>query len=304
VGYGGLTELNNGNYVVCSRFWNNGTARSAGAVTWGSGSSGVSGVVSSSNSLVGSKADDHVGTDVLGNNDVTALSNGNYVVCSPNWDNGAVTNAGAVTWVNGSSGASGVVSTSNSLVGSTTNDQVGRGGVTALNNGNYVVCSTDWDNEDEVDAGAVTWGSGIHGVSGVVSSSNSLVGSTASDSVGSRGVTVLNNGNYVVNSPYWNNGAVAFAGAVTWGSGGNGVSGVVSSSNSLVGSTVGDQVGNLSVTALSNGNYVIGSASWDNGAVVDAGAVTWGNGSSGVSGVVSSSNSLEIGRASCRERVS
>ena len=51
-----------------------------------------------------------------------ALSNGNYVVRSAYWDNGAATNAGAVTWGSGTTGVSGVVSSSNSLVGSTSND--------------------------------------------------------------------------------------------------------------------------------------------------------------------------------------
>ena len=38
---------------------------------------------------------------------VTALSNGNYVVSSPNWTNGAAANAGAVTWGSGTAGVSG-----------------------------------------------------------------------------------------------------------------------------------------------------------------------------------------------------
>ena len=63
---------------------------------------------------------------------MTALSNGNYVVRSPYWDNGAATDAGAVTWGNGTSGVTGVVSAANSLVGSTAGDRVGYDGVTAL----------------------------------------------------------------------------------------------------------------------------------------------------------------------------
>ncbi|MEM6403515.1 MAG: hypothetical protein AAF757_25350, partial [Cyanobacteria bacterium P01_D01_bin.116] len=162
------------------------------------------------------------------NSGVTALSNGNYVVMSSFWANGAMTNAGAVTWGDGSSGVSGVVRASNSLVGSTANDQVGNSSVTALSNGNYVVRSRNWDNGAATDAGAVTWGDGSSGVSGVVSASNSLVGSTASDFVGSSGVTALSNGNYVVSSSNWDNGAASNAGAVTWGNGTSGVSGVVS----------------------------------------------------------------------------
>ena len=96
--------------------------------------------------------------------------------------------------------------------------------------------------------------------------------------MGSGGITVLANGNYIVCSPQWSNGAVTQAGAVTWGSGTTGVSGVVSAANSLVGSQQGDQVGNSTpakplydkfypnivvnyeVVVLPNGNYVVSSA--------------------------------------------
>ncbi len=93
---------------------------------------------------------------------------------------------------------------------------VGTSGLTALTNGNYVVLSQSWDNgTTATDAGAVTWGSGTVGVSGVVSSSNSLVGSTTNDNVGTSGVTALTNGNYVVRSVGWDNGTTtADAGAV------------------------------------------------------------------------------------------
>ena len=52
--------------------------------------------------------------------------------------------------------------------------------------------------------------------------------------MGSHGVRVLSGGDYVVSSPNWD-GAVANAGAATWGSGTAGVSGAVSAANSLVG---------------------------------------------------------------------
>src|SRR5208337_2536790 len=251
--------------------WNN----AAGAVTWGSGTAGVSGPVSATNSLVGSTANDEVGSEI------GPLSNGNYVVVSPAWSNGAAANAGAVTWASGTAGVSGPVSATNSLVGSTANDGVGggaNGGVTALSNDNYVVTSPTWNNGAASSAGAVTWGSGTAGVSGPVSAANSLVGSTANDSVGGgneeagSSVTALSNGNYVVSSPDWANGAAASAGAVTWGSGTAGVSGPVSAANSLVGSTANDSVGSGGggVTALSNGNYVVSSPEWTNGAAAYA----------------------------------
>ena len=284
VGFGGITVLSNGNYVVSSPYWDNGAAADAGAVTFGNGTTGISGVISSTNSLVGSKTSDNVGGSVI------VLNNGNYVVGSDSWDNGAVTNAGAATFGSGTTGISGIISSSNSLVGSNFNDGVGVK-ITALHNGNYVVVSVSWDNGALIDAGAATFGNGTTGITGIISSSNSLVGSSANDQVGIQGVTTLSNGNYVVCSPNWTNGAILYAGAATWGSGTTGVSGVVSNINSLVGSKTEDNIGNY-VAALSNGNYVVYSPYWDNGAISNVGAATWGNGTIGVSGVISSTNSL------------
>src|SRR5437660_1566135 len=177
-----------------------------------------------------------------------ALIDGNYVVSSPSWDNptGPVADVGAVTWGKGSGTTVGLVTSSNSLIGVTTSDQVGSRGVTPLTNGNYVVSSPSWDNptEPKVDVGAVTWGNGGGGTVGLVKSSNSLIGGTANDSLGAikfsdfddpppheftSGVTALSNGNYVVNSPDWDNptGPKADVGAVTWGNGAGGTVGLV-----------------------------------------------------------------------------
>ncbi len=288
VGSGGITVLSNGNFVVASSNWDNGAALvDAGAVTFGSGTTGVAGVVSAANSLVGGASGNQVG-----NGGVTALSNGNYVVTSTNWDNGATADVGAVTWGNGTSGTFGAVSAANSLIGSTAGDNLGSGGIVALTNGNYVVRSNLWDNGATADVGAVTWGNGSGGTAGSVSAANSLIGVTAGDQVGSSGVTALNNGNYVVASSLWNNGAAADAGAVTWANGSGGTVGTVSAANSLVGTAAGNEVGNGGVTALSNGNYVAISSNWDNGATANVGAVTWGNGATGTVGSVGAANSL------------
>ncbi len=300
IGYYGVKVLNSGNYVVCSPYWDNGAIANAGAVTWGSLWTGITGVVSSANSLVGSHAGDTIGYNTDNSSlGITALSNGNYVVSSPHWDNGSITDAGAVTWGSGTTGISGIISNGNSLVGSTANDEVGNGYVYRLANDNYVVCSYTWDNGAMADVGAATWGSGTAGVSGLISSSNSLIGSSAYDAVGIGGVTPLTNGNYVVISYYWKNGAAADAGAATWGNGTSGITGLVSSTNSLVGSHANDKVGyGYGATALPNGNYVVSSYLWDNDMIADAGAATWGNGATGISGVISSSNSLVGSHAS------
>jgi hypothetical protein len=114
-------------------------------------------------------------------------------------------------------------------------------------------------------------------------------------SVANTGFAALSNGNYVISSCYWDNGGIADAGAVTWGNGTSGTSGPVSAANSLVGSTADDQVGYYSdytpLYALSNGDYVVGSSFWDNGSIVDAGAVTW-SGTTGTTGPITAENSV------------
>src|SRR5262249_17262280 len=132
----GVTALTKGNYVVDSPFWG-GSGSDGGAVTWGSGTAGTDGPVSAATSLGGTGAD-----DPGGGGGVTALAKGNYVVNSPSWGHGSndLYN-GAVTWGNGATGATGPVSTANSLVGRLNASAANQDTVTALANGNYVVAS-------------------------------------------------------------------------------------------------------------------------------------------------------------------
>jgi trimeric autotransporter adhesin len=282
-----IRQVANSNYVVGSENWGLGK----GAVTWGNGSTGTFGVVSASNSLVGSTTYDKI--KLFG-----TLTNGNYLAGSSSWGASATANSGlgAVAWGDGSTGTVGVVSAANALVGSTAGDRIGGGfnPLAALTNGNYVVLSPYWSGGTSgYTLGAVTWGNGAGGTVGAVSSANSLVGTGRYDSVGQNFLR-LTNGNYVVRTSAW--GATAATGttglgAVTWGNGLGGTVGAVSSSNSLVGSVAGDQVGSTQgstgLSALANGNYVVTSPMSNN-----VGAVTWGNGLGGTTGLVSSSNSL------------
>ena len=288
VGSGGVTALSNGNYAVSSPNWYNPAAGAhSGAVTFGNGATGISGAVGIANSLHGTYANDTVGSG-----GVTALTNGNYVVSSPNLDSATTANVGAVTWCNGATGRTGQVNHLNSLHGTDPDDSVGVSGATALTNGNYVVSSPLWGLAD---VGAVTWADGATGIIGPVTIDNSLHGTAGSDRVGLGGVdpvTALTNGNYVVGSKGWDNGPIANVGAVTWGNGATGISGPVSIDNSLYGSTAGDNVGFGGMTALTNGNFVVTSPFWDNAAHDAAGAVTWGDGASGLVGPVSTANSL------------
>ncbi len=237
----------------------------AGAVTWGDGSQGTVGVVSSGNSLVGGVRDARVGSG-----GAYALSNGNYVVNSRYWGTSSSnTGMGASTWVDGSNGnikgttsKGGTVSSSNSLVGSIKGDYVGGFRVYEVGNSNYVVLSPYWNYGFSNTAfGAATWANGTTVISGAVSSSNSLVGRFANSCLGSGGITVLNNANkdFVLRSPEAksDDGAKSRVGAVTWMSGTAGLTGKISSSNSLVGTTANDCLGSRGVIALDNGNYVV-----------------------------------------------
>ncbi len=342
VGIGGVTLLNDDNYVVKSPSWRNGDMSYAGAVTWANGSIGISGEITPSNSLVGNTYGSGVGSggvfdlgngnilvsspgwdgdlgavtfskgngslvgnvtllnslvgsssgDRIGSNGITVLANGNYVVSSPNWNNGNASGTGAATWGSGSSGVVGKVTGSNSLIGTNPGDQASSGGVLALANGNYVVRSPRWNGVSAPGAGAVTWGNGKTGITGNISRSNSLTGSSPYDLVGELDILALSNGNYVLASPSWDRGPLRDAGAVTWADGTSGVRGEISSSNSLVGSTAGDMLGNKGLTALKNGNYIIASNKWSNGPASAAGAATWGDGKKGINGEISGNNSL------------
>ncbi|SDE11928.1 Por secretion system C-terminal sorting domain-containing protein [Dyadobacter soli] len=284
-----VTALRNGNYVVASPNWDNGGVTRVGAVTWANGATGLTGNVSAANSIIGSKANDQVG---LGS--AVALSNGNYVFASPNWDDDVIVNAGAVTWVGGAAASTGVVSRANSLYGTHVDDQVGYFPPIGLTNGNYVTAAPFWDHNAVQNVGAVTWGKGATGTFGPVSESNSLYGTVMDDRIGNS-LVPLGNGHYVVGSPGCSVNGVSHSGAVTWGNGTSGITGPISASNSLYGGSPGDQIGYDSgygeIVPLTNGNYVVSSLSW-HGSSGSVGALTWGNGTAGTSGVISSSNSL------------
>jgi len=216
--------------VVASALWD-GAGANVGAATFCADPNGcVNQIVSASNSLVGSAANDNVAELV------TVLTNGNYVVSSPKWNNGTAADAGASTFCDGAGGCTGAVSTANSLVGTTMGDNVGLGGA-ALTSGNYVVRSPNWDGAF-VNVGAATFCSGTGGCAGTtVSAANSLVGSQENDNVALGGIFSLSNGDYVVRSGNWDNSAVVNTGAMTYGSGNGDTVGEITSSNSVLGTT-------------------------------------------------------------------
>ncbi|RYD32103.1 MAG: choice-of-anchor D domain-containing protein, partial [Verrucomicrobiaceae bacterium] len=278
VGSGGIVVLPNSSFLIRSPLWDNGTVQDAGAVTWCSGTAPLPAEISAENSLVGGSFRDFVGQEP-----VQVLKNGNYVVPTHTWDNGPAVNAGAATWGSAATGVAGLISPTNSLVGGSTEDYVGW--VTPLANGNYVVQSPAWDNGPAVDAGAVTWCGGAQGRTGLISAANSLVGSGEMDNVGFPDyqldlVTALDNGHFLVLSPNWSDGR----GAVTWVNGTTGITGEVSAGNSLVGVSRDFRI----TLGLPGGDWLVQNSSWNE----SRGAVTRGSGAAGLTGEVSEANSL------------
>src|SRR5690606_11470565 len=101
-------------------------------------------------------------------------------------------------------------------------------------------------------------------------------------------------GNYVVNTPLWDNAAAQDAGAVTWCDGFAGRTGDITYTNSLTGGRGQDRAGSGGVRALPGGGYTVFSPDWHNpaGSMTKAGAVTPGNGAAGTSGLISTDNSV------------
>lgn len=284
---GKAIALANGHYLVVAEQWDRGAMANAGAVVWCSGVTGCTGTISAANALVGNTAEDRVGSGA-----VLTLANGDAVIASPNWDDGATIDVGAVTRIPGTGGLIGTLTAANSRIAASAHSSLGSGGLTALSNGHFLIVSPYFDNGASADVGAVSWCSGSAPCIGAVSPLDSLIGALPGDRVGSSGVTALANGGYVVASDRVDIGGIADAGAVTRVNGSAVFAGVVGTANSLYGSSADDRVGSNGVVALANGNYAVSSSFWDNGAIANAGAVTLGNGSSGVTGAVSVANSL------------
>lgn len=282
-----VEPLPTGHFLALTPAWRNGNAQRAGAASF-IPASGRSGAVSAANSLVGSSSNDEVGARLL------ILGNGNYLLAAPGFDRGAVTDAGAVLLGSGTSGLSGTISASNALLGARANDRVGSSlRRVGPGNVNYLVISPDFSAGGVPATGAVSFASGVTGLVGEPSATNSLFGSSPQDGAG-LSANALASGDFIVRAPNWDRplaGAlVADAGAIAAGSGSHGLTGVISAQNALVGSSAGDHVGNA-ITTRPDGSFLALSRDWDNGSIVDAGAITWVS-PSGLTGAVSPANSV------------
>ena len=310
VGSGGIKILKDDNFVVVSPRWNNGDVSMAGAVTWCSATTGCPATVTASNSLVGSHPEDEVGTNwtvdptsMTNSGTITPLTGGAYLVQSARWD----TYKGALTYCASGSDPNclGAVSSSNSLVGSTSQDYsaspaivgdyVGQN-VTVVPGGGYIANSSYWTNGSAIGAGAVV-PCPASGCQGVVSTANSLYGTTTSDGVGGS-ITLLKNGDFVVASMSWGggpsqDGAVTYCASVTDPAC---IGQPVTTSNSLTASITGSTVGGYGITVLPDGSYIVKSPSWRKTTSLRTGAATFCTVSDGTSSCtgqfITSANSL------------
>lgn len=258
-----VVPLPNGDYLVTCPAWdlNLGTL-DVGAVARASGTTGLTGNLSSANALTGTQAYDRVGQRVF------ALSNSNYVVASEFW-NGPGIQRGAVTFAGGGTAMIGTVTAANSLIGTTDYQNLGEFGVTPLGSGGYAV----YDRTLQ----AVAFGTPASGVLGTISSSNALLGTTNG---GDLRVTPLSNGHYVVSGQN----------AVAWGSGILGVTGSLANPAIAMLGNANYTLFSNDVEALSNGRYIVGTSSYDQGANSNVGALLNLSGTSSFTGTISNTN--------------
>ena len=73
-------------------------------------------MVAAANSLIGNVADDQVSLRGF-----IELTDGFYLMFSPNWDNGVLANAGAVTLLRGDAPVSAIINLGNSIIGTVAN---------------------------------------------------------------------------------------------------------------------------------------------------------------------------------------
>ncbi|KAJ4454721.1 putative Light-harvesting LHII; alpha subunit B / Histone protein [Paratrimastix pyriformis] len=226
-------------------------------------------------------------------------------------DSGTLTSAGLVRHCRAVPGScTGVSNSSNSLVGDLASANIGwtqtgswTMAITELPDGSYLVGSPKYETVGSGASGALTWCAGGTGCTGTVNGNHptSLVGSHSGDSVGSQ-VRVLADGSYVVFSSTWNTNR----GFVAVGSSTHPVTGVVSATNSLIGTTVADKVGLFTESSMfgstsnmhftDNGTFIMASTTWTNSAtsISTGGAYVFFNPQAGIVpvGTIDETNAL------------
>ncbi|MEQ9622311.1 beta strand repeat-containing protein [Coleofasciculus chthonoplastes] len=250
-----ITALSNSNYVFGNTFAEIGGVQNAGTVILANGTTGAE-----ISRISGTEQ-----TDSFGSNDITALSNGNYVFGNQEAEIGVMLDAGTVILANGTTGEE-----ISRIYGINTNNSFGSGEITALSNGNYVF-GNPADIGTVGDAGTVILANGTTG-----EAIRRISGTNPNDSFGSGEITALSNGNYVFGNSGANIQGVGDAGTVILADGTTGAE-----ISRISGTNPDDNFGNSGITDLSNGNYVFGNPNADIEGVQNAGTVILANGTTG-----------------------
>ena len=263
VGSDGITVLSNHNFVVASRGDDFGGIVDAGSVALIDGANG---------NTLGTPIVGSFNWSNVGSGGVVALNNDNYTIASPDEADpiNLLAQSGSVRLMNGSTGAQ-----INILYGDDAGDNLGSGGLAALNNSNYVIASP----QDTVTVGMNIYGSAgtvrlMDGDSGMQISA--LVGDEMDDQFGKGSITALENGNFVIASYFSSENGVASAGSLRVINGTTGIE-----MNSILGDTTQDQPGNGGVIALPNQNILVISPTDDESGIEDTGSVRLLDGNTG-----------------------
>lgn len=242
-----VTALADGAAALALSAWDHGEVQEAGIVV--RIDAGVVGEITPSMGLHGTRAKDRVGTAIA------ALPDGRYIVGSRFWSSPEGDAVGAVNWIDPDDPPIGPVTTTNSLHGTSSNDQVGAALVTTVD-GQTAVLSPEWALGTASSVGAVTWADSNDTLTGPVTTANSLHGVAANDLVGGGGAVELSDGTVIVQSPAASSGTSLATGAVTRLSDSPPV-GPIGPANSLVGQRTGSNLG-ARVVDLGSGNALFG----------------------------------------------
>lgn len=195
VGSGGATVLVDGGAVILSPLWRSDAGiAGAGAATLIRGPVDV-GPVDAGNSLVGATTGDFTGASVA------ALANGHYVVGTRAWD-GLPDFRGAVTWGDGTQGATGAISAARSIVARPGIADVATiMSVVALDDGHYVIGAPGWRDAAGTAVGAAFWVDGNAAAAGAIDDhlGRATIGSVDAGQAG-RMIHALPGGGHLVSS--------------------------------------------------------------------------------------------------------
>ena len=251
-----VTVLSNNNYIVTSPSDNNGAIDDAGSVRLMNGASGAQ---------IGSTRFGDQTEDRIGESGITVLANDNFIIASSRDDNNTIVDAGSAQLINGTSGdAIGAL-----LIGESSRSRLTGGGVAGLANNNYVVASGEDNNGSLSDTGSIRLFDGVSG-----DQINVLFGDNSSDLLGLGAIglvesviNVMNNNNFVILSPFNNNGSVRLIDGVT-GVQLEQINGMTSSDlagGAIDSSGIASTSVDASIVAATDSSYfLIAAPAWDN----------------------------------------